>query len=201
MRHRAGIILACLVCVAPAPLIAHQGHHDSSLRLLLKPDGLHVSVRYSLPAGPRAQQARMNWDENGDGRIDGGEIAAALDGVQSEFGAGLIVQVDGVLVKARTLRRDQAGMLGPARSDGTLWVSIQLVFDFGPGPELRRLELRCSGAKGDRHVPADFQPGRGIALGVHNGHAQRRGGKVLVRFALHATRALRVSFRCTSKAE
>lgn len=165
MSRVSGRLLVLLAALTLAPAArAHDGHHPKTLRMLLKPDGLIVSVRLDYPAGQDARQARIAWDENGDGRIDPGECERALDMVGQRSIESLVVERDQVRLQPAALRRDALGWVGPVASAEPLSASFQYCFAFFPHPGRHRLVVRDQPGGGLHHVPAQIQAGKGVRL-------------------------------------
>ncbi len=162
--------------------------------MLIKPDGIHLSVQVTLPAGPEARRSRRAWDSDGDGRIDETERSSALQDLFGRHCAGLVLSLDGrVRVPARR-SSDGGGLVGPADRSDAISVSFQLDVDLPDGDGVHELVLG-DGRSGASHVPILLQAGRGIDLLGHDGLEQRRGDTLQVGSILDRRRRLTVSFR------
>ncbi|MBN2497124.1 MAG: hypothetical protein JXR96_21205 [Deltaproteobacteria bacterium] len=148
------------------PCAAHEGYHLRSHRCLLKPDGLHYAIQYLLPAGDEARLSRRRLDANADGHLDSGERDAGLDAIQRELLSGLRVELDGVELKPRVLRRESTGLEGPAERSDFISASVQLVFDLdgGRAGQVRRLVLRDQPVPAAAHIPVWIQAGKGVEI-------------------------------------
>ena len=183
--------LAIAAVLAAAAAAAHQGLHRRTLRLLLEADALHASVQIVLPAGAEAYRDRRRWDGNADGRIDRGELDAALAELGERLRAELELRLDGRRLDSRPAGRSSSGLLGPTRREQAVSASFRLTLPLAPGPGAHRLRIRDRRSDG-RHTPVQLQAAAGIALlGPEGAPAPSplrgvlgAGSALLVRFAV-----------------
>jgi hypothetical protein len=169
---------------------AHDGFHAQHLRLLVKPDGLHLSLRYAIGSEGLASKARSGWDQNRDGRIDRTETASALDALGRGLTADLELELDGVRLVPEIQQRDASGVEGSVVAGGGLSASFrcEIPLDLRAGPQ--RLSVHARGRDTSSHVPVELQVTKAVRLLEHNGLAIRSGDLVTVRAVLTSTAGL-----------
>ena len=182
-----------VVCVA-STAHGHTGFHRSSLRALIKPDRLHLSVQVVLPTGAEARRFRQAWDLDGDQRIDRAEREAALMSLHAQHCDSLVVSVDGRERVCDLRSADGGGLIGPVARDDSVSVSFQLeiALPLAPGPHSLVIRKRSPSAG---HVPVALQAGRGVALGASEEPRKRRELARQVVSVIGATQPLAVTFR------
>jgi hypothetical protein len=187
--------LAALLALAwPLALRAHQGEHPLTLRLLLKPDGLHVAMDFSLQPGEPARAWRQACDSNRDARLDAGEARACLAAQRRRWREGLGVRF-GDLTPAPEERPDEGlGLVGPADSEAGLSASLQLFYPFAVGAQPVALTLRARPHQGGQDVPTFLQVGRGLRLVEHNARAFERAGFTMLEALIDLERPLALRY-------
>lgn len=194
-----GLIWIGLLATTPLAQ-GHSGFHRKTIRVLIKPEGIHLSVQITLPAGPETRRIRRAWDSDGDGRIDEAERLAALNLLYGRYCADLVLSLDGRVHVPYRRSSDGGGLIGPAVRSDALSVSFQLELDLPDGESVHELVIG-DGRSGADHVPILLQAGRGVDLLGHDGLEKRRGDKRQVGSILDKQRRLTVSFRLSPRPE
>ncbi|HOX45011.1 MAG TPA: hypothetical protein PK668_15535 [Myxococcota bacterium] len=187
--------LVALAALAwPVALRAHQGEHPLTLRMLLKPDGLHVAMDFSLPPGEPARAWREACDANRDRRLDAGEARACLAAQRAKWRAGLAVRF-GEVAPAPEERPDEGlGLVGPADSQAGLSASLQLFYPFAAGAQPVALVLHARPHASGQDVPTFLQVGRGLRLHEHNARAFERAGFTMLEALVDLERPLALRY-------